>query len=217
MERILREWFDEKFVAPRIAGALDLAAGDVKHQLLAGGAALLALVGCGTSGSTGKPASSAASTPKDYTQIIHDAREAEDNDYYMIFSPAEDGKFTAQYGYSASYPADDLNDEIQNMLLPLLDLPEGSYTDLAASLSAMMVQSYGVAIVKPAEGKTQEVVDAMDAYIQNQQQTMEHYLEDQYQIAASAKVATVPTGEVVMVCCENSDAVMNAIKTALAA
>ena len=151
------------------------------------------------------------------TQIIHDAREAEDNDYYMIFSPAEDGKFTAQYGYSASYPADDLNDEIQNMLLPLLDLPEGSYTDLAASLSAMMVQSYGVAIVKPAEGKTQEVVDAMDAYIQNQQQTMEHYLEDQYQIAASAKVATVPTGEVVMVCCENSDAVMNAIKTALAA
>ena len=103
------------------------------------------------------------------------------------------------------------------MLLPLLDLPEGSYTDLAASLSAMMVQSYGVAIVKPAEGKTQEVVDAMDAYIQNQQQTMEHYLEDQYQRAAAAQVATVPTGEVVMVCCENSDAVMNAIKTALAA
>ena len=100
-------------------------------------------------------------------------------------------------------------------IFTLLDLPEGSYTDLAASLSAMMVQSYGVAIVKPAEGKTQEVVDAMDAYIQNQQQTMEHYLEDQYQIAASAKVATVPTGEVVMVCCENSDAVMNAIKTAL--
>ena len=165
--------------------------------LLALGCALLVFTGCGSKKDT---------TPKDYTQIIHDAREAEDNDYYMIFSPAEDGKFTAQYGYSASYPADDLNDEIQNMLLPLLDLPEGSYTDLAASLSAMMVQ-----------GKTQEVVDAMDAYIQNQQQTMEHYLEDQYQIAASAKVATVPTGEVVMVCCENSDAVMNAIKTALAA
>ena len=189
--------------------------------LLALGCALLVFTGCGSKKDT---------TPKDYTQIIHDAREAEDNDYYMIFARSdednkyemiftkgEDGKFTAQYGYSASYPADDLNDEIQNMLLPLLDLPEGSYTDLAASLSAMMVQSYGVAIVKPAEGKTQEVVDAMDAYIQNQQQTMEHYLEDQYQIAAAAKVATVPTGEVVMVCCENSDAVMNAIKTALAA
>lgn len=181
---------------------------------LMAGVMLLALVGCGGSGSSGS-ASSAAK--KDYTQILHDARSDEDNEYEMIFTKGEDGKFTAQYGYSASYPADDLNDEIQNMLLPLLDLPEGSYTDLAASLSAMMVQSYGVAIVKPAEGKTQEVVDAMDAYIQNQQQTMEHYLEDQYQIAAAAKVATVPTGEVVMVCCENSDAVMNAIKTALAA
>ena len=184
---------------------------------LLAGAALLALVGCGTSGSTGKPASSAASTPKDYTQILHDARSAEDNEYYMIFTKGVDGKYTAQYGYSKDYEADQLNDEIANMMMPMLNLEDGMAEDFAASLSTMMVQSYGVAIVKPAEGKTQEVVDAMDAYIQNQQQTMEHYLEDQYQIAASAKVATVPTGEVVMVCCENSDAVMNAIKTALAA
>ena len=69
--------------------------------LLALGCALLVFTGCGSKKDT---------TPKNYTQIIHDAREAEDNDYYMIFSPAEDGKFTAQYGYSASYPADDLND-----------------------------------------------------------------------------------------------------------
>ena len=135
----------------------------------------------------------------------------------MIFTKGEDGKFTAIDGYSAEYEAGQLDDEVRSILLPLLNLEDDMYTDLSASLSAMMVQSYGVAIVKPAEGKTQEVVDAMDAYIQNQQQTMEHYLEDQYQIAASAKVATVPTGEVVMVCCENSDAVMNAIKTALAA
>ena len=174
--------------------------------LLALGCALLVFTGCSSKKDT---------TPKNYTQIIHDARKAEDNDYYMIFSPAEDGKFTAQYGYSASYPAEDLNDEIQNMLLPLLDLPEGSM--ILDGAMGTMVQSYGIAIVKPAEGKTKEVVDAMDAYIQNQQQTMENYLEDQYQIAAAAKVATVPTGEVVMVCCENSDAVMNAIKTALAA
>ena len=184
---------------------------------LLAGAALLALVGCGTSGSTGKPASSAASTPKDYTQILHDARDAEDNEYYMIFTKGADGKYTAQYGYSKDYEADQLHDEIANMMMPMLNLEDGMAEDFAASLSTMMVQSYGVAIVKPAEGKTQEVVDAMDAYIQNQQQTMEHYLEDQYQIAASAKVATVRTGEVVMVCCENRDAVMNAIKTALAA
>ena len=178
---------------------------------LLAGLCLLALVGC----SAGSKADSAA--PKDYSQIIHDAREAEDNDYYMIFSPAEDGKFTAQYGYSASYPAEDLNDEIQNMLLPLLDLPEGSYTDLAASLSAMMVQSYGVAIVKPAEGKTQEVKAALKAYVQSEQQSMEHYLEDQYLVAKAATVTVAPTGEVVLVCAEDHDTILSNIEKALAA
>lgn len=44
----------------------------------------------------GKPASSpsASSTPKDYTQILHDARPEEDNEYEMIFSKGDDGKFT---------------------------------------------------------------------------------------------------------------------------
>ena len=81
----------------------------------------------------------------------------------------------------------------------------------------MMVSVYGVAIVKPAEGRTQDVVDAMDAYVQSQQKAMERYLEDQYEIASAARVVTVPTGEVVMVCCEDSDTVLENIKKALAA
>ena len=176
--------------------------------LLALGCALLVFTGCGSKKDT---------TPKDYTQIIHDAREAEDNDYYMIFSPAEDGKFTAQYGYSAEYEADQLSDEVANMMMPLLGLEDDMYDDFAASVSGMMVRVYGVAIVKPAEGKTQDVVDALDAYVQSQQKSMEHYLEDQYQIASAARVATVPTGEVVMVCCDDSDTVFENIKKALAA
>mgnify|MGYP002326753030 CR=1 FL=1 len=172
------------------------------------------LVGCGASGSSGS-ASSAAK--KDYTQILHDARSDEDNKYEMIFTKGEDGKFTAQYGYSAEYEADQLSDEVANMMMPLLGLEDDMYDDFAASVSGMMVSVYGVAIVKPAEGKTQDVVDAMDAYVQSQQKSMEHYLEDQYQIASAARVATVPTGEVVMVCCEDSDTVFENIKKALAA
>ena len=171
---------------------------------------LLALAGCGSSGKTD-------AAPKDYTQILHDARPDEDNEYYLIFSPGEDGKFTAQYGYSDSYDAAQLDEEIRNMLLPLLNLEEDMYTDFAASVSGMMVQSYGIAIVKPAEGKQQAVSEALDAYVQSQMQSMEHYLEDQYQIAASSHISTAPTGEVILVCCENPEAVMNAIKTALAA
>ena len=85
--------------------------------LLALGCALLVFTGCGSKKDT---------APKDYTQIIHDAREAEDNDYYMIFSPAEDGKFTAQYGYSASYPAEDLNDEIRTCCSPCWTCPRAA-------------------------------------------------------------------------------------------
>lgn len=172
--------------------------------------ALFALAGCSKS-------DKADAAPKDYTKILHDARPDEDNEYYMIFSPGEDGKFTAQYGYSDSYDAAQLDEEIRNMLLPLLNLEEDMYTDFAASVSGMMVQSYGIAIVKPAEGKQQAVSEALDAYVQSQMQSMEHYLEDQYQIAASSHISTAPTGEVILVCCENPEAVMNAIKTALAA
>ena len=174
-------------------------------------AALFALAGCSKS-------DKADAAPKDYTKILHDARPDEDNEYYMIFSPGKEGKFTARYGYSESYEdADQLDEEIRNMLFPLLNLEEGDYTDFAASVSGMMVQSYAIAIVKPAEGKQQAVFDAMDAYVQSQQKSMEHYLEDQYQIASAARVATVPTGEVVMVCCEDSDTVFENIKKALAA
>lgn len=171
---------------------------------------LLALAGCGAS-------SKASSTSKDYSKILHDARPDEDNEYYMIFTKGDDGKFTAQDGYSNQYDADQLDEEIRNMLLPLLNLEDDMYTDFAASVSGMMVQSYGIAIVKPAEGKTDAVKQALQDYVASEQMSMEHYLEDQYQIAKAAKVEVVPSGEVVLVCCENSDAVFSAIKTALAA
>ena len=184
---------------------------------LLAGAALLALVGCGTSGSTGKPASSAASTPKDYTQILHDARTDEENEYDMIFTKGEDGKFTAIDGYSAEYEAGQLDDEVRNLMMPLLNLEDDMYTDLAASVSSMMVRSYAVAIVKPAEGKTDAVKSALEAYVTSEQQSMEHYLEDQYQIAKAATVTVAPTGEVILVCAENHDTLLTNIEKALAA
>ena len=121
----------------------------------------------------------------------------------------------------------------RDMLMPLLGLEPEMYQDFAASVSAMMVRSYGIAIVKPAEGKTQDVVDALQAFVDGQRQTMENYLmdldiqealqmkkdipEDQYEIAKAAQVKTLSTGEVVLVCCENSDQVLANIEKALAA
>ena len=178
---------------------------------LLAGLTLFALVGC----SAGSKADSAA--PKDYSQILHDARTDEDNEYDMIFTKGEDGKFTAIDGYSAEYEADQLNDELKDIVFPLLGLEDGSYESFAASVSSMMVRSYAVAIVKPAEGKTDAVKSALEAYVTSEQQSMEHYLEDEYQIAKNAKVETLPSGEVVLVCCEDSDTVLTNLKKALAA
>ena len=177
---------------------------------LLAGLTLFALVGC----SAGSKADSAA--PKDYSQILHDARTDEENEYDMIFTKGVDGKYTAQYGYSKDYEADQLNDEIANMMMPMLNLEDGMAEDFAASLSTMMVQSYGLAIVKPAEGRTQDVVDALNAYVESEQQSMEHYLEDQYLVAKAATVTVAPTGEVVLVCAEDHDTILSNIKAALA-
>ena len=163
----------------------------------------------------GSKAASAA--PKDYSQILHDARTDEENEYDMIFTKGEDGKFTAIDGYSAEYEAGQLDDEVRSILLPLLNLEDDMYTDLAASISAMMVRSYAVAIVKPAEGKTDAVKSALEAYVTSEQQSMEHYLEDQYQIAKAATVTVAPTGEVILVCAENHDTLLANIEKALAA
>ena len=176
--------------------------------LLALGCALLVFTGCGSKKNT---------TPKDYTQIIHDARTDEDNEYDMIFTKGEDGKFTAIDGYSAEYEAGQLDDEVRSILLPLLNLEDDMYTDLAASISAMMVRSYAVAIVKPAEGKTDAVKAALEAYVASEQQSMEHYLEDQYLVAKAATVTVAPTGEVVLVCAEDHDTILTNIEKALAA
>lgn len=102
------------------------------------------------------------------------------------------------------------------MLWPLLGLEDDMVEDFAASVSGMMVQSYAIAVVKPAPGKTDAVVDALKAYVLSEQQSMEHYLEDQYEVAKNAKVETLPSGEVVLVCCENSDTVLANLKKALA-
>ena len=178
---------------------------------LLAGLTLFALVGC----SAGSKADSTA--PKDYSQILHDARTDEENEYDMIFTKGEDGKFTAIDGYSAEYEAGQLDDEVRSILLPLLNLEDDMYTDLAASISAMMVRSYAVAIVKPAEGKTDAVKSALEAYVTSEQQSMEHYLEDQYQIAKAATVTVAPTGEVILVCAENHDTLLDNIEKALAA
>ncbi len=182
-------------------------------QLLACALAALTLSSAVVSPRQAEPVSN-----KNYSQIIHDARADEFNEYYMIVSPGDtDGGFTATDGHSGDYTDEQLNYEAQNFTLPLLRLEETDYEDFAASVSPINIQCYGIAIIRPAEGRTEAVKTALEDYVNSQKQSMEFYLEDQYKIACAATVTVVPTGEVVLVCCENSDLVYASIAAALAA
>ena len=150
--------------------------------------ALFSLAACG-----GKDASSAAE-PKDYSQIIHDARTDEENENLMILTGKGDGSFTAADGPAGEMTEEDLKAQADNFILPMLGLQDGDYEEFSASVSLLNVRSYGVAIVKPAEGKTETVQEALENYVTSQQMSMENYLADQYEIAKAATVTTVPTG-----------------------
>lgn len=176
---------------------------------------LTALVGCGSTSSSSSAASNTA--PKDYAQIIHNARDEETNQYNTIYSGKTDGSFAAIDGFSTGeeYTQEHANEETA-MLLELLDLKAEDTNGFAFSISQMMVQSYGVAIVKPAEGKTDTVKAALQGFVDGQRSAMEHYLPDQYEIAKAATVTVAPSGEVIMVCSENGAQVLDSIQKALA-
>ena len=71
------------------------------------------------------------------------------------------------------------------------------------------------AAVMPAEGKADAVTEALQGYIDNQKASFEQYLVDQYEVANSAKLATLADGTVLMVMCEDQDTVFDAISAAI--
>ena len=97
-----------------------------------------------------------------------------------------------------------------------LGLTEEDVEEAAFSVSMMNVQSYGLAIVKPADGKEAAVTEGLQTFIDGQKAAQENYLADQYAIAKAAKLDTVKSGEVVLVMCEEQDTVFSSIKNALA-
>ena len=78
-------------------------------------------------------------------------------------------------------------------------------------------EPFSVAIYEriPAEGKGEEVLEGVNAFVEQQKQSFQQYLADQYDIASAAKVETLEDGTVLLVMCEDQDTVLESIKTAL--
>lgn len=108
-------------------------------------------------------------------------------------------------------------DEVPDIIFELLGVSKDDMSAYALSVSAMNVQAYGIAVIYPAAGKSDAVLEGLNGFVEQQKQNFNMYLMDQYDIANAAKVATLEDGTVVLVMCENQDEVFASIQSAIEA
>ena len=186
----------------------------------------LVLAGCasaasGTDASTvtdgtaaGDSAGDQASSGQRYAFAIRDARDPEDNESSAIVS----GDAGADPFFAVN-PNDLTSEESAgqiSMMLQILGVDSASLDAYAFSISLMNVRAYAIGVFKPADGKADEVMAALEEYVSLQQQSFEQYLEDQYTIAKGALLRTLPGGEIVLVMSEDAAGIMASLEEALA-
>ena len=155
-----------------------------------------------------------ASPGQRYAFAIRDARDAADNESSAIVS----GDAGAEPFFAVN-PNGLTNEESAgqiSMMLQILGIDAGSLDAYAFSVSLMNVRAYAIGVFKPAEGKSDEVMAALEEYVSLQQQSFEQYLEDQYAVAKDALLRTLPGGEIVLVMCEGAPDIMAALEKSLA-
>lgn len=160
-------------------------------------AAILALLLTGCSSSKAPT----ALTPEERTQLyetaITSARDQETNEALPLITGADD--------------------ELADMIFSLLGVSDEDMTAYALSVSPMNVRAYAVAAILPAAGKDETVREGLRSFIDNQKQSFEQYLADQYDIAVNARLETLEDGTLLLCMCENQDAVFDAVRDTIEA
>lgn len=152
-----------------------------------------ALTGCGQKQETSR-------TPEELTQVYSQA--ITDHGGEMV-------------EYNPVITQADGEDAMNAMILESMGLKAEDMTAFGVSGSMMNVKAYGIAAVMPAEGKEDAVKEGLQGFIDRQKSSFETYLVDQYAVAESARLETLKDGTVLMVMCEDSDVVFDAIRTAI--
>lgn len=155
---------------------------------------LTVLVGCGSK----KPAAS-QKTPEELATLYSDAITAHGGEpvqYNPVVTEAKE-------------------DDGSAFMLEMLGLKEEDLKAFGISASLMNVHAFTIAAVMPAEGKSEDVKQALEAYVAQKQSEFEFYLADQYEIAKAAKVEVLEDGTVLMVMAEDSDTVTQNITKAI--
>lgn len=156
----------------------------------------VSLTGCGQKQEAG------GRTPQELTQIYTQAI-------------TEHGGEMVEYNPVVSQVDD--QDSAGAMLLESMGLKAEDMTAFGVSGSLMNVKAYGIAAVMPAQGREEAVKQGLQEFIDRQKSSFETYLADQYAVAERARLETLKDGTVLMVMCENSDGVFDAIRNAIEA
>ena len=102
--------------------------------------------------------------------------------------------------------------EMNDVIFELLGVTAADMSAFALSVSPMNIKAYGIAAIYPAAGKSDAVLEGLNAFIDRQKQSFEQYLADQYEIAGNARLETLEDGTILLVMCEDQDAVFDAIR-----
>lgn len=145
----------------------------------------------------------AAKTPEEladaYSQAITDARDTEHNEAFPVTTNATQD------------PPPYLD-----MSFATLGFTAEDTKAYAVSMSLMNVNAYAIVAAMPAEGKEETVKKGLENYVEAQKSSFEFYLEEQFEIAANAKLETLDDGTLLLVMCEGQDKAFEEIKTKLA-
>lgn len=176
---------------------------------------LSALTACGgnkDTQTTPTPSQSAVQTPA--ATPTPSAQPGDDADRAQLFREAIEGARTDEENEVFTIVTDP-GDADAELYLSILGLTAEDMTDFAISISPMNVRAYGIAVITPAEGKSETVENALNGFVDLQKSNFERYLEDQYAIAQAARVETLDDGSLVLVMSENQDDIFTSIQTAL--
>lgn len=222
--KTMKQWFLLAVTAVLCAAMVACADSGSSSQAASSAPASSAPASSAVSESVSAPASSSqaasesgeAVTAEDpYTAAIVASRDQETNDSLPVIG-AKAGE-SAGYTYVPSSMENNPQDaaRMADTVMQILMLTPDQLQQYAFSISLINVKAYGVGVFMPAEGQTDAVKAALEKFVSNTQQGLQNYLADQYEIAKQAKVEVLPTGEVVLVMCENSSEAFSTIEAAL--
>ena len=153
----------------------------------------------GLSGCTDYGSKEQSLTPEERTQLyetaITSARDQELNEAIPVLTDASDD--TAQ------------------LIFPMLGLTAEDMEAFAIAVSPMNIRAYAVAAIYPAAEREDAVWDGLDSFRENQKQSFEQYLADQYEIAVNARLETLEDGTILLVMCEDQDDVFDDVRDAI--